>query len=48
MEIFKHENIINTKEEITLLDPEWKRTLCQTPLVRRCVAVMRRCSPLLV
>jgi len=26
IEIFKHENIINRKEEITLLDPEWKRT----------------------
>jgi len=30
IEIFKHENIINRKEEITLLDQEWKRTLRQT------------------
>jgi len=30
IDIFKHENIITRKEEITLIDPEWKRTLCQT------------------
>jgi len=26
IEIFKHENIINRNQEITMLDPEWKQT----------------------
>jgi len=39
IEIFKHENIINRKEEITLLDSEWKRTLSQTSLVQPPIGV---------
>jgi len=41
IEIFNHENIINRKEEIILLDPEWKRTLRQTSCAPNfCITVL--------